>query len=200
MLFRSAGTVYATFGDDRIALSDSDAIPAALRGYVQLALDAGLVNAQFGVTQGPFDLEPTVTATFSPARAVTRAEYAVAAVRLLGIYDAVDPSAQAPGAGEAAVTLPALATADASGLDLEGAAPNPATGSTRIAFTLGAAGPARLAVYDVLGREVAVLADGPMAEGRHEVRLDAAALSAGTYVYRLNAGAEARTGRLTIAR
>ena len=29
---------------------------------------------------------------------------------------------------------------------------------------------------------------------------DATALSAGTYVYRLTAGAEARTGRLTIAR
>ena len=196
-----SGTVSATFNGERIALTDSDAIPADLRGYVQLALDAGLLNAQFGITQGPFDLEPTVTATFGPTATVTRADYAVAAVRLFGLYDSADPSAASAGDGESVLPgIPALATAVESGLDLEGAAPNPTAGATRIAFTLAQAGPTRLAVYDLLGREVAVLADGQLAEGRHEVRLDAGALASGTYVYRLQAGTEALTGRMTVTR
>jgi len=57
-------------------------IPAELRGYVQLALDAGLMNARFTLTQGTFDPQPVVHAYFHPGASVTRAEYAVAAGRL----------------------------------------------------------------------------------------------------------------------
>jgi len=45
-----------------------------------------------------------------------------------------------------------------------------------------------VSVYDVLGREVAVLVDGPLAPGGHIVRFDASGLSSGTYIYRLTAG------------
>ena len=56
-----------------------------------------------------------------------------------------------------------------------------------------------LRVYDALGREVAVLVDGAREAGRHEVAFDAARLSAGTYLYRLEAGAFAATRTLTLA-
>jgi serine protease AprX len=49
-------------------------------------LDAGLINARFTVTQGPFDLQPTVHAYFDPTKGVTRAAYAVAAGRYAGQY------------------------------------------------------------------------------------------------------------------
>ena len=52
----------------------------------------------------------------------------------------------------------------------------------------------------MLGREVAVLADGPMPEGRHEVRVDAAGLSTGTYVYRLFAGGQSLVRQMTVVR
>ncbi|HLT47525.1 MAG TPA: T9SS type A sorting domain-containing protein, partial [Rubricoccaceae bacterium] len=55
----------------------------------------------------------------------------------------------------------------------------------------------RLAVYDVLGREVAVLADGHRDAGTHRATLDASGLAAGTYVYRLTVGNEVQTGRMT---
>jgi hypothetical protein len=42
-----------------------------------------------------------------------------------------------------------------------------------------------LAIYDILGREVAVLVDGAMSAGFHEVTFDARALSSGMYIYRL---------------
>jgi len=74
--------ITVTRGDELIELSDDADIPAELRGYVQLALDLNLMRAEFGLEQGPFDLEPTFTATFSPTETVTRGEYAFNAANL----------------------------------------------------------------------------------------------------------------------
>ena len=78
--------------------------------------------------------------------------------------------------------------------------PNPTQGMATIRFTLGETADVRLAVYDVLGRQVSTLADGPMAAGLHEVRFDAGDLASGTYVYRLTTPVGAQTRRLTIIR
>jgi hypothetical protein len=64
----------------------------------------------------------------------------------------------------------------------EGAVPNPFGAETRLAFTLPASGPADLRVYDLAGREVAVLAEGVRAAGRHEVFWRAGEAAAGVYV------------------
>ena len=81
-----SGTLTVLHDGNRIAIEDAAAIPASLRGYVQLALDLGVINARFAVTQGPFDLQPTLRAYFDPSQTVTRAAYAAAASRLLGVY------------------------------------------------------------------------------------------------------------------
>lgn len=81
-----AGAVTVQYNGSRIALEDSASIPADMRGYVQLALDQGLINARFGITQGPFDLQPTIRAWFDPGAGVTRAFYAVSAGRYLDQY------------------------------------------------------------------------------------------------------------------
>ena len=65
----------------------------------------------------------------------------------------------------------------------DGVYPNPTADRITVAFY--AEGPARLEVIDLLGRRVATLHDGPVAEGQR-VALDAAALSAGVYVLRLS--------------
>lgn len=70
----------------RIAIEDAAGIPAEMRGYVQHALDLGLINARFEIAQGPYDLQPTLKAYFDPSVAVTRASYAAAASRLLEAY------------------------------------------------------------------------------------------------------------------
>ena len=70
----------------RIPLDDAGQIPAALRGYVQLALDMGLLNARFSLTQGPFDLSPTLHARFDPTERVTRGGWSVAAGRFMTQY------------------------------------------------------------------------------------------------------------------
>ncbi|HYE95926.1 MAG TPA: T9SS type A sorting domain-containing protein [Rubricoccaceae bacterium] len=83
---------------------------------------------------------------------------------------------------------------------LHEAYPNPFNPATRIGFDLPEAADVRLAVYDVLGREVAVLAEGRHTAGTHEVVFDAAGLPSGVYVYRLEAGAQTLTRTLTLAR
>ena len=63
--------------------------------------------------------------------------------------------------------------------------PNPFNPQTMIEYALPAAGDVSLIVYDMLGREVTTLLNGPQTAGRHTVNFDAAHLSNGTYVYRL---------------
>ena len=81
-----SGNLTVLHGSDRIAIEDAVTIPASLRGYVQHALDLGLINARFAVTQGPFDLQPKLKAYFDPTQPVTRAAFAAAASRTLGVY------------------------------------------------------------------------------------------------------------------
>ena len=80
------------------------------------------------------------------------------------------------------------------------AAPNPTRGATRISASLPEAGALRVAVLDLLGREVAVLADGNHEAGVHELALDTSDLPAGVYVVALEAGAERLTERVTVLR
>jgi serine protease AprX len=81
-----SGDLTAFYDGKRIPIDDVLTIPAGMRGYVQLALDRGVINARFSVTQGPYDLQPTLHAYFDPYGAVTRAAYAVAAGRYLSVY------------------------------------------------------------------------------------------------------------------
>jgi hypothetical protein len=65
--------------------------------------------------------------------------------------------------------------------------PNPFNPSTTLSFTLPRASAVTLRLYDVLGRQVHVLADGMYATGRHEFVLDASGLAGGLYFCRLDA-------------
>ena len=68
-----------------------------------------------------------------------------------------------------------------------GAQPNPFRGSTLLRYRLPSAAHVRLVAYDVQGRAVATLDDGPRAAGEHTVTLDARQLAAGVYHFRLDA-------------
>jgi hypothetical protein len=81
-----------------------------------------------------------------------------------------------------------------------GVSPNPFAGSTTVRFTLEEPSEVRLAVYDVLGREVAVLVDGPLEAGAHAAAFDGSGLPSGVYVYRLAAEGAVATGRMTLSR
>jgi len=70
-------------GDERVALTDDADINADMRGYVQLALDLQLMRASFSLSQGPFDLTPTLSAAFDANKNVDRGTFAFNAVNLL---------------------------------------------------------------------------------------------------------------------
>jgi hypothetical protein len=74
--------------------------------------------------------------------------------------------------------------------------PNPFNPATTIEFSLPAEGPATLVVYDLLGREVAHLADGINSAGIHRVPWNATGLAGGVYFYRLTAGRFTETRRM----
>ena len=85
-------------------------------------------------------------------------------------------------------------------LSLSPPAPNPFRGVTTIAFRLPDARHVSLRVHDVAGREVAILADGMMPAGRHELRFDARGLKHGVYFYTLRAGALVESRKMLIVR
>ncbi len=75
--------------------------------------------------------------------------------------------------------------------------PNPFTDATTIAFDLPQAGRVRLALYDVLGREVMRLFDQPLPQGRHRVSIDGKHLPPGVYFYRLDTPSGTVTNQMT---
>ncbi len=82
--------------------------------------------------------------------------------------------------------------------ELEQNVPNPFNPMTEIRWTMDVGRRARLSVYDLLGREVIVLADGVYAQGRHSVSLDASNLASGVYVYRLESGGKVETRKMVL--
>jgi hypothetical protein len=107
--------------------------------------------------------------------------------------------------GPTTVTATVLTVANepppgAAGLVLHPPAPNPATGPVTLRYELPAAGRVRLALYDALGREVAVLVDGERPVGRHQVLLDTRTLTAGPYAVHLLTPGRTATRRLSVLR
>jgi hypothetical protein len=78
--------------------------------------------------------------------------------------------------------------------------PNPSSGAATVALTLVAPSLVRAVVYDVLGREVAVLHDGSLVAGEHVLRFDGRALPAGVYVVRVVGDGLTLSHRVTLLR
>ncbi|MEM8600087.1 MAG: T9SS type A sorting domain-containing protein [Bacteroidota bacterium] len=78
--------------------------------------------------------------------------------------------------------------------------PNPFANAATVALTLDEATSVQLTVYDMLGRAVARLADGPVAAGTQTFQFDGRGLPAGRYVARLVTGPTVQTLPLTLTR
>lgn len=76
--------------------------------------------------------------------------------------------------------------------------PNPFNPGTLIRYQLPENSLVSLKVFDLLGREVAVLVNGRKSAGTHEVSFDASGLSTGVYIYRLKAGSFVQTQKMTL--
>ena len=76
--------------------------------------------------------------------------------------------------------------------------PNPFNPKTVVSGQWSVASVVRLAVYDILGREVAVLADGRYPAGKYTFTFDGSPFSSGTYFYRLTAGSYTAVRKMSL--
>ena len=168
----------------RVAIPDADTLPVSTVG---VRPDGALLLGRPDPA-APFSADGTVT-VHDGATGALLATYAA------GVYPAAVVAQD-----EAFFVAAADAPAEAAGLGLALAGPNPLRQSGALALTLGAAADVRVVLVDVLGRTVAVLAEGTRAAGTHRIAVDAGGLPAGTYLARVTAGGRAATLPLTVAR
>lgn len=76
--------------------------------------------------------------------------------------------------------------------------PNPFNPSTVISYQLPENSKVDLRVFDILGREVAILVNKQMEAGHHQVTFNARQLASGMYLYRLVANGKVFTKKLTL--
>jgi hypothetical protein len=76
--------------------------------------------------------------------------------------------------------------------------PNPFNPTTTIKYAIPSSQHVRLKLFDVLGRQVAVLVDQNQHAGFYGVAFDAATLSSGVYFYRIEAGSFVQTKRMLL--
>jgi hypothetical protein len=96
-------------------------------------------------------------------------------------------------AGEVWLEVPAMPR-----LALHGARPNPSPGTAVVAFSLPAAAPATLEMFDAAGRRVWSREVGSLGRGFHAVPLGGSRLPAGVYTIRLRQAAQSRASRLVV--
>ncbi len=189
--------VAVVFGPRAVTVPANGSVSADVRLRVPGGAPSGASTVVVKV--GDFPDEPTDAATIT----FTKTPAAVAAQGGAPLTASGFDFAVAPDTAPAAVG--AEGTAVSTGL--VGVAPNPFGTRATVRFALAEAGPVRLAVYDVLGREVAVLTDGPAEAGAHSATFDAAGLPSGAYLVRLEvvdpvsgAGGTVATQRITLVR
>ncbi|MFA3784145.1 T9SS type A sorting domain-containing protein [Melioribacteraceae bacterium 4301-Me] len=78
--------------------------------------------------------------------------------------------------------------------------PNPFNPSTTIRFSLPQREHVTLKVFDILGREVAILVDGELNPGEHSVVFDASSLPSGVYFYRLQTGGYVQQRKMVVVK
>lgn len=83
---------------------------------------------------------------------------------------------------------------------LHGNYPNPFNPATTIRFELPSAADVQLDVYDVMGRRVRTLYEGPLSSGAHSFAFDAQGLASGTYLARLVAAGTVVTTKMVLAK
>jgi hypothetical protein len=104
---------------------------------------------------------------------------------------------QADTDGSVEYSDPVTVQRSAERVQLRSSMPNPVVGQATIQYAVPERSNVRLAVYDLLGREVAVLAEGRQ-QGRQQVQVDASGWASGTYLVRLETESTTITRRLTV--
>lgn len=76
--------------------------------------------------------------------------------------------------------------------------PNPFNPTTTIKYSVPSGGIVNLTVYDILGREVAVLVNGYITAGKYSVDFNGSNFASGVYFYQLKAGSFVKTMKMIL--
>jgi plastocyanin len=154
--------------------------------------------------QGSFSFHPLSSTTIPAGAASWQAASGTVfsyVVTVAGTYDYLCDVHQPAMAGSFSTTLSSVqasaSSLEPSYLKLDQNYPNPFNPATSIRYIVGAAGSQQpavsmvtLAVYDLVGREVAVLVNEGKEPGSYTVQFDASGLASGKYVYKLSSGTQ----------
>lgn len=78
--------------------------------------------------------------------------------------------------------------------------PNPFNPTTTLAFRLIKPAHVRLAIYDIIGREIVTITNGKLDEGRHKFVLDASNWPGGIYFYKVKTANSTITRKMVLAK
>ena len=84
------------------------------------------------------------------------------------------------------------------GFALHGNYPNPFNAVTQITYALPRADHVYLAVFNIMGEEIAILENSPRAAGTYTVVFDGSSAASGIYFYRLEAGGSVQTQKMVL--
>jgi hypothetical protein len=76
--------------------------------------------------------------------------------------------------------------------------PNPFNPTTTISYDLPDAANVKLTIFNILGQEIKILVDGFREAGVHTITFDADDLDSGLYIYKLQAGSQVQTKKMTL--
>lgn len=180
--------------DQEITLDDDDKIPAEYKGYVQLAVNLKLINVYFFLTQGPYDLEPTLHASFKPAQTVTRGDFAVIITRTFDEWQKNDALGKSSAENNSqSAEIPFV-------YSLGQNYPNPFNPTTTIKYSLAKDGFVSLELYNILGEKVATLINEYQKANKYSVNFDASRLASGIYLYRLVTSDYVKTLKMSLVK
>jgi alkaline phosphatase D len=165
----------------------------ASHGYYVLDLSADAAQADW--YYGPVD-QPGSDETFGQGQVAQAGQSRLAPAETPAATEADAPPlapSSPPVSAEAGPGGPQAA------LLLHGAYPNPSTDAVTVGYTLGETARVRIALYDVLGREVLVALDEEQGPDHRAVGFSTAGLAPGAYVLRVEAGGASATRMVTVA-
>ncbi len=187
------GTSTATFTDSTVTMAQTGAVSVPINDTLLLT---GSTTTTISVGGTTYSLARSLA--FPASAWVTQSVCILGCMTEAATFDAVSSGHVRLGVWSGTSPLDVPASSRSAGVAYVRPSPNPARGRLTVAFGAPAGVPRRLEAFDLSGRRVALLHDGPGDAPEGTIEWDTAGLRAGLYFVRLVTPTGARTARVVI--